>query len=134
MLCGAECILVENSITIPGEHPERLLGLARTTGAYLVTGAHERLGGTLHKPMIYIDAAAGISRYIASWYPPIPSAWCGEVADEAAELLEAIPGEEADLILTGGSAVIDQDSHYVQGPVLDRACILYAEVRPDRRR
>lgn len=56
----------------------------------------------------------------------------GQPGDEAAELLEAIPGEEADLILTGGSAVIGPDSHYVQGPVLDKACILYAEVCPER--
>ena len=213
--------LVENSMTIPGEHLERLLDVARRTGAYLVMGAHERRGGTLYNTMIDIDAkgrdfqihrklvptyterlvwgggdgstlgvlpsefgnlgglicwehwmplaraamhAQGEILHIAQW----PAAkelhqlasrhyafegQCfvlaagsalsrgdilagyysrGQPGDEAAELLEEIPGEEADLILGGGSAVIGPDSHYVQGPVLDTACILYAEICPQR--
>jgi predicted amidohydrolase len=213
--------LVENSMVIPGKHLERLLGMSRRTGAYLVMGVHERLGGTLYNTMIYVNAkgrdfqihrklvptyterlvwgggdgstlsvlpsefgnlgglicwehwmplaraamhAQGEILHIAQW----PAAkelhqlasrhyafegQCfvlaagsvlsrgdilegyyslGQSGDEAAELLEAIPGEEADLILGGGSAVIGPDSHYVQGPVLDTACVLYAEVCPQR--
>jgi nitrilase len=213
--------LVENSIAIPGEHLERLLGMARTTGAYLVMGVHERLGGTLYNTMIHIDAngqdfqihrklvptyterlvwgsgdgstlsvlpgefgnlgglicwehwmplaraamhAQGEILHVAQW-PAVKElhqlasrhyafeGQCfvlaagsvlsrgeilegyyslGQAREEATELLEAIPGDEADLILSGGSAVIGPDSHYVQDPVLDRACILYAEVCPER--
>jgi nitrilase len=48
-------LLVENSLTIPGKHLDRLLGTAKETGAYLVMGAHERLGGTLYNTMIFIS-------------------------------------------------------------------------------
>jgi len=48
-------LLVENSITAPGEHLARLLALARKAGAYIVMGAHELLGGTLYNTIIYID-------------------------------------------------------------------------------
>jgi nitrilase len=47
-------LLVENSITIPGKHLDRLLGMAKETGAYVVMGAHERLGGTLYNTMILV--------------------------------------------------------------------------------
>jgi nitrilase len=47
-------LLVENSITIPGKHLDRLLETAKETGAYVVMGAHERLGDTLYNTMIYI--------------------------------------------------------------------------------
>jgi predicted amidohydrolase len=56
----------------------------------------------------------------------------GQPDNEAAELLEAMPGGEEDLILKGGSAVIAPDSDYIKGPVFDEACILYAEIQPER--
>jgi nitrilase len=55
----------------------------------------------------------------------------GQPNNEGAELLEAIPGEEDDLIMKGGSAVIAPTSEYVEGPVFDEACIIYAEIQPD---
>ena len=45
--------LAHNSISIPGQHLERLLAAARDTGTYLVMGAHERLGATLYNTMIF---------------------------------------------------------------------------------
>ena len=51
---------------------------------------------------------------------------------EARELLESIPGDDEDFALSGGSAVIAPDSSYVQGPVWQEACILLAEIQPER--
>ena len=48
------------------------------------------------------------------------------------ELLEAIPGQDTDLILRGGSAVISPDSSYLEGPVFDQPLILYADIDPER--
>jgi predicted amidohydrolase len=50
----------------------------------------------------------------------------------ALELLEAIPGEDTDLVLRGGSAVIAPDSSYLEGPVFDQSLILYADIDPER--
>jgi len=47
-------LLVENSVTIPGKHLERLLAVAGKTGTYVIMGVHERLGGTLYNTTIYI--------------------------------------------------------------------------------
>jgi nitrilase len=47
-------LLVENSVTIPGKHLDRLLAIARKTGTYIVMGAHELLGGTLYNTMITV--------------------------------------------------------------------------------
>jgi predicted amidohydrolase len=47
------------------------------------------------------------------------------------ELLDAIPGDEKELLQRGGSAVIGPDADYVAGPTFDDACILYAKLRPD---
>ncbi|RLJ00460.1 MAG: carbon-nitrogen hydrolase family protein [Candidatus Aenigmatarchaeota archaeon] len=47
-------LLVENSVAIPGKHLDRLLASARKTGAYVIMGLHERLGGTLYNTTIYI--------------------------------------------------------------------------------
>jgi nitrilase len=214
-------LLVENSVTIPGEHLEKLLAVAQETGAYIVMGAHERLGGTLYNTMITIGRdgkefqvhrklmptytermiwgrgdgstlgvfnteyghlgglicwehwmplarAAMHAQYetlhIAQW-PSVKelhqlasrhyafegqcfviAAGCvlsrGEVIEgfhslgrsdsEALELLEAIPGEDKDLLLTGGSAVIAPNSNYLKGPVFDEPGILYAEIQPER--
>jgi predicted amidohydrolase len=45
----------------------------------------------------------------------------GPAAGTALELLETIPGEDGDLFLNGGSAVVGPDAAYVAGPVFDRA-------------
>jgi nitrilase len=55
----------------------------------------------------------------------------GQPSNEAAQLLEEIPGEEDDLMMKGGSAVIAPTSEYVEGPVFDEARIIYAEIQPD---
>lgn len=56
----------------------------------------------------------------------------GQSQSEALGLLESIPGEDTDLILRGGSAIIAPDSKYLQGPVFDEPGILYAELQPAR--
>jgi len=48
-------LLADNSIVVPGKHLDRLLEAARKSGAYVVMGAHERLGGTLYNTMIFIS-------------------------------------------------------------------------------
>ena len=53
-------------------------------------------------------------------------------ASEAVEFLETIPGEDTDLLLQGGSAVIAPDSGYVAGPVFGEAAIVYAQIEPAR--
>jgi nitrilase len=214
-------LLVENSVTIPGKHLEKLLAIAQKTGTYIIIGAHEHLGGTLYNTMIYIGRdgkefqvhrklmptytermiwgrgdgstlgvfnteygnlgglicwehwmplarAAMHAQYeiihVAQW-PSVKelhqfasrhyafegqcfviAAGCvltrGEMLEgfhslsrldsEALELLEAVPGEDKDLILTGGSAVIAPSSDYLEGPVFDEPCIIYAEIQPGR--
>jgi nitrilase len=47
-------------------------------------------------------------------------------------LLEAMPGQDADLILRGGSAIIAPDTSYIRGPILDEPSILCAEIQPER--
>lgn len=56
----------------------------------------------------------------------------GRSVDEAVQLLEAMPGGDQDLILSGGSAVIAPDSNYVKGPVFDQPGIIIAELDPGR--
>ena len=214
-------LLVENSITIPGKHLEKLLGVASKTGTYIVMGAHEQLGGTLYNTMVYVHrdgkqfevhrklmptytermiwgrgdgSTLGVLNtdygnlgglicwehwmplaraamhakhetiHIAQW-PSVHelhqlasrhyafegqcfviAVGCvlsrgemiegfhslGRSGNEAVELLEAIPGEDKDLILTGGSAVIAPNSDYLEGPVFDKPCILYADIQPER--
>jgi predicted amidohydrolase len=46
----------------------------------------------------------------------------------ALEILESIPGEDGDLVLNGGSAVIAPDAGYVAGPITDVPAIVYAEI------
>ena len=48
----------------------------------------------------------------------------------ALEMLEAIPGERATLLERGGSAIIGPDLRFRAEPVLDRACIVYADLDP----
>ena len=56
----------------------------------------------------------------------------GRSGSQAIQLLEAMPGEEQDFILTGGSAVIGPDSRYVAGPVFDQPDVIIAEIDPGR--
>lgn len=49
----------------------------------------------------------------------------------ALELLEAIPGKEKDFILQGGSAVIAPNTDYVNPPVYNESCIMYADIQLD---
>ena len=56
----------------------------------------------------------------------------GQSTSSAIEILEGIPGEDRDLLLEGGSAVIGPDTGYVSEPVFGRSCILYAEIEPAR--
>jgi len=211
-------LLVENAISVPGKHLERLRAAARKTGVYVVVGAHERLGGTLYNTTIYIarDGRFQLHRkllptytermvwgrgdgstlrvleteygnlgglicwehwmplaraamharreilHVAQWpYVKelhqlasrhyafegqcfVVAAGCvlsrgealagfhslGRPRSEALELLEAMPGEEEDLILRGGSAVIAPNSEYVAGPVYDEPSIIFAEIDP----
>jgi nitrilase len=46
--------LVENALSLPGPALYRLLGAAKDANAYVVIGAHERLGGTLYNSMVYL--------------------------------------------------------------------------------
>jgi predicted amidohydrolase len=50
----------------------------------------------------------------------------------AGELLDSIPGTDADLLLNGGSAIVGPDAQYLAGPVFDEPCILYADLNPGR--
>jgi nitrilase len=55
------------------------------------------------------------------------------LADEKGlEILKAMPVEEEDLILNGGSAVIGPDASYMAGPVFDESAIVYAELQLER--
>lgn len=47
-------VLAQNSPAIPGPHLDTLKAMAHQHSVYLVMGAHERLGGTLHNTMILI--------------------------------------------------------------------------------
>ena len=51
--------------------------------------------------------------------------------NQAFELLEAIPGEETTVLLNGGSAIIKPTTGYVEGPVFDKSCIIYADINLD---
>ena len=214
-------LLAENSISIPGPHLDRLLQTAGKTGAYVIMGAHERLGGTLYNTMIYLDRdgqrfqvhrkltptyterlvwgrgdgstlsaldidygvlgglicwehwmplarAAMHARYetihVAQW-PSVKdlhqlasrhyafeggcfvlAAGCilgrrdvlegyrslGLANNEGLEMLEAMPVEEDDLILNGGSAVIGPDTNYLAGPLFDGSGIIHAELQLER--
>lgn len=48
-------LLVENAITVPGNHLDKLLATARRTSAYVVVGVHERRGGTLYNTMVHLN-------------------------------------------------------------------------------
>nr|AAR97386.1 nitrilase [uncultured organism] len=212
-------LLVDNSVTLPGKHLDQLLSIAQKTGAYVVMGAHERVGGTLYNTTIYVGIdgkeyklhrklvptyterliwgrgdgstlsvlmtdygvlgglicwehwmplarAAMHARYetlhVAQW-PAVKDIHqiasrhyafegrcfvlaAGSVltrrdiiegfnslarADsDALELLKAISGEDSDLILNGGSAIIAPNGEYLAGPVFNEPSIIYAEIDP----
>lgn len=50
----------------------------------------------------------------------------------ARALLASIPGDDATLLLRGGSAVIAPDTQYVVGPAVGEATTLYADLDPGR--
>jgi nitrilase len=52
----------------------------------------------------------------------------GEKDNPALELLEALPGEDEDLLMKGGSAVVGPDYRYVVEPLWEEPGILYAEL------
>jgi predicted amidohydrolase len=52
--------------------------------------------------------------------------------NRALEILEEIPGQDDDLIQSGGSAIIGPDAGYLAGPVFKEPSILYAELEPRR--
>lgn len=52
--------------------------------------------------------------------------------DEAIKILEAMPGDDDDLILNGGSAIVGPDGSYLAGPVFGEACTIYAELELGR--
>ena len=213
--------LADNAISIPGEHLDRLLAMARDSGTYLVMGAHELLGGTLYNTMIFV-ASDGQSFQVhrklmptyterlvwgrgdgstlgvistehgnlgglicwEHWMPLARAAmharhetvhvaqWpavkelhqlasrhyafegqcfvlaagsilshadvldgfqsLGKPDAGARALLESMPGQGADLILNGGSAIIGPDTGYIQGPLFDQPGILCVELQPER--
>jgi predicted amidohydrolase len=52
----------------------------------------------------------------------------GPAGRDALQLLETIPGSDADLLLRGGSAIIAPNARYVEGPVFGKECILYTDL------
>jgi nitrilase len=50
---------------------------------------------------------------------------------QALERLEALPGDDEDLLLKGGSAVIGPDYRYVTEPLWEEPSIVYAELDLD---
>jgi predicted amidohydrolase len=52
----------------------------------------------------------------------------GAAAKEALLLLDSMPGQDTDLLLNGGSAIVAPDTTYVYGPVYGKPCILTAEL------
>ncbi len=51
-------------------------------------------------------------------------------APEVAKLMTAVRGDDATLLLRGGSAIIAPDTSYLAGPTFGDPCILYAELDP----
>ena len=47
------------------------------------------------------------------------------------ELLEAIPGDNQDLIHQGGSSIIAPNAEYLVGPMFDESGIIYADINPN---
>ena len=48
--------------------------------------------------------------------------------NEAIELLQSMPGDDNQLLLRGGSAIIKPNSDYLVEPVLDQTCIIYGDI------
>lgn len=49
-----------NSIEIPGEDTEKLCKAAKKSGAYVIIGVNERVGGTLYNTILYIDKSGKV--------------------------------------------------------------------------
>ncbi len=47
-------VLADNAVELPGTALDRLLAAARTAGAYVVMGTHERAGGTLYNSTVFV--------------------------------------------------------------------------------
>ena len=213
-------LLAENSLSVPGPHLDRLLRAAGKSGAYVIMGAHERLGGSLYNTTIYIDRGGlefqvhrkltptyterlvwgqgdgstlsvldtefGVLGGLICWEHWMPlaraamharhetihvaqwpsvkdlhqlasrhyafegqcfvlTAGCvlsrrdvmegyrslGLADDAGLEILSAMPVEEDDLIMPGGSAVIRPDAGYLAGPLFDEPGIVSAELDLD---
>ncbi|MFC1475491.1 carbon-nitrogen hydrolase family protein [Candidatus Zixiibacteriota bacterium] len=56
----------------------------------------------------------------------------GHAENAARELLEQIPGNNTDLILKGGSAIIGPDTEYLAEPLYNKVGIVEAEIKPQR--
>jgi predicted amidohydrolase len=54
----------------------------------------------------------------------------GQPDSPALDLLRASTSDGSQMLLTGGSAIIGPNSHYLAGPAGNEACILYAELDP----
>ena len=52
--------------------------------------------------------------------------------DQPLELLEALPGEDDDLLLKGGTSIIGPDYKYVVEPLWEEPGVVYAELELDR--
>lgn len=53
-----------------------------------------------------------------------------EPNNPALELLESMPGDDDDLLLRGGSAIIKPNCDYLVEPVYDRETIIYGDIQP----
>jgi nitrilase len=72
-------LLAENAVTVPGPATERLAGLARDHGIWLVVGIEERErhGGTIYNTVLYFPRTAPWPGVTASSSRPAPSGPCG---------------------------------------------------------
>jgi predicted amidohydrolase len=52
----------------------------------------------------------------------------GLMGNDAIQILEAIPGEDDDLVQNGGSSIIGPDGNYVAGPVFGESSLILAEL------
>jgi nitrilase len=77
--------LRQNSVTVPGPEIAALCEAAGDLKIDIVMGVNERAeagpgNGTLYNSLLTISSEASWRIIIASWCPPIRSAWCGVTA------------------------------------------------------
>ena len=72
-------LLAENAVVVPGPATERLAGLARKHGLWLVIGVEERErhGGTIYNTLLYFSPDGVLASVTANWSRPVPSGPCG---------------------------------------------------------